>query len=104
MDLIKVENNIAILDPEIIENIVEIEKAVKNAKEVEDSLKQMIFDEMQAKGILKIDAEELLINYIEETDVEKFDSKAFKKEHQDLYDDYVKMSKRKAYITLKVKE
>ena len=103
MELIKVENDLVLLDSEVSSRIADFERQMKIIKEQEDSLKQMILEEMESKGIVKIDTEDLTINYIAPTDRETFDSKSFKADHQDLYDEYIKMTPVKSSIRLKVK-
>ena len=60
------------------------------------------FCEVQ-KNIIKIDTPELSITYVDETYKESFDSKLFREQNPDLYDNYVKMSPVKASLRLKVK-
>lgn len=103
MELIKIENKTALLNPETAEKIVRFETAMKRLKEQEDELKQAILAEMEAKNIIKLETDELAINYIATTDRETFDSKAFRSEHADLYDQYVKLTPVKASIRVKVK-
>lgn len=103
MELIKIENDIVLLDSEVSSRIADFERQMKLIKEQEDGLKQMILEEMESKGIVKIDTEDLTINYIAPTDRETFDSKSFKADHQDLYDEYIKMTPVKSSIRLKVK-
>lgn len=103
MELIKIENEIAILDEGVSQKIADFERQVKLIKEQEDSLKQAILDEMEKNQILKLDTPDLLISYVASSDRETFDSKAFKEAHQDLYDEYVKMTPVKSSIRIKVK-
>lgn len=103
MELIKIENEVALLDSEVSRQIAEFEKQLKAIKEQEDELKQSILNEMESKGIIKVETDELAITYIAPSDRETFDSKSFKADHQDLYDEYVKMSPVKSSIRLKVK-
>jgi hypothetical protein len=58
---------------------------------------------MEAKGIIGIDTDELKITYIAPTDREKFDSKQFRSDHSELYDEYVSMIPVKSSIRIKVK-
>lgn len=58
---------------------------------------------MEQNGVVKIDTDEVLINYIPSTIRETFDSKAFEDDFPDLYDHYVKMSKVKPSVRIKVK-
>lgn len=103
MELIKVENGLSILDEEASKKIAEFERQIKEIKAKEDEFKQAILEEMEAKNIIKIDTEDLMISYVAPSDRETFDSKAFKEEHQDLYDEYVKMTPVKSSIRIKVK-
>lgn len=103
MELIKIENETALLNPETVEKIVRFETAMKRLKEQEDILKEAILEEMEAKNIVKLDSDELAITYVATTDRETFDSKAFRSEHADLYDEYVKLTPVKASIRVKVK-
>lgn len=103
MELIKVENDLTILDLEVSNKIAEFERQLKTIKEQEDELKKAILEEMEAKNIIKIESDDLMISYIAPTDRETFDSKKFKAENQDLYDEYIKMTPVKSSIRIKVK-
>lgn len=102
MELIKIENDIAILDIETSNKIAEFERQLKTIKEQEDLIKQTILEEMEAKKIIKLETDNLVINYIAPTDRETFDSKSFKADHQEIYDEYVKMTPVKSSIRIKV--
>ena len=102
-ELIKVENGIAILDAEISYQIAEFERQAKFIEEQEKMLKTAILTEMEAKGIIGIDTDDLKITYVAPTDREKFDSKQFRSDHSELYDEYVSMIPVKSSIRIKVK-
>ena len=103
MELIKIENNVPVLDAEISSQIAEFERQAKFIKEQEERLKNAILIEMEAKGIIGIDTDDLKITYVAPTDREKFDSKQFRSDHSELYDEYVSMTPVKANIRIKVK-
>lgn len=103
MELIKVENEVALLDALTSKQIADFEKKIKLLKEEEEKIKKAILDEMEAKNIIKLENDDLLISYVAPTDRETFDSKTFKLDHQDMYDDYVKMTSVKSSIRVKVK-
>ena len=92
-----------ILNPGVAMNIANFEISIKTLKEKEEELKQEILKEMEEKGIISIKTDELDITYVAPTYRETFDSKKFKEEHQDLYDEYIKMSDVKSSIRIKVK-
>ena len=102
MDLIKIENGNSILDIAVSNQIAEFERQAKAIKEQEEALKEAIKAEMEAKGILKIEAEGITISYIAPTYRETFDSKTFKADDPDIYDEYVKLSPVKSSIRIKV--
>jgi len=103
MELIKIENQMAILEPKVSEKIADFERQIKVIKEQEDNLKQAILEEMEANQIIKLDTPDILISYVASSDRETFDSKTFKADHQDLYDEYVKMTPVKSSIRIKLK-
>ena len=103
MELLKIENSDAFLSVEISREIADFERQIKILKDKEDKLKTAILAEMEAKGIVKVENEHLIINYIASTDREQFDSKAFQKEHPIVYDRYVRMIPVKPSIRIKVK-
>ena len=103
MDLITLNNDVAILDVEVSKKIAEFERQVKEIKAKEDELKQAILAEMESKNIIKLDTDALAITYVAPTTRETLDSKALKEELPDIYDTYVKISDVKASVRLKLK-
>ena len=89
--------------PEADKQIAELESLIKKLKEQEEKIKELILQEMEAKGIIKVDTEHLTITYIAETDRETFDTKTFRKDEPEMYDMYVKISKVKPQIRVKLK-
>lgn len=102
--LIEVRNDVAVLSDDVSNTLIEIENNIKLLKEKEDLIKQSILDEMENKNIIKLDNDKLTINYIAPSDRETFDSKKFKSDHQDLYDEYIRMTPIKSSIRIKVKD
>ncbi len=115
MDLIEfIPNEIDEVTGEVVETIpvlkeetsialATFEKKIKELKEQEEELKQKILEEMEGKGILKVDTPELTITRKAPTTRESLDSKTLKAELPDIYDTYVKISPVKGSITIKVK-
>lgn len=102
-ELIIMKNDITVLNADISNTLMEIENQIKVLKEKEDLIKQHLLEEMENRNILKLEDNNIAINYIAPSDRETFDSKKFKSEHQDLYDEYVKMTPIKSSIRIKVK-
>lgn len=103
MELIKLENDVALLDADVQQTIINMELAIKDLKEREEELKRTILNEMEEKHIIKVESDNLLINYIASTDRETFNTKVFREEQPDLYDEYVKLTPVKSSIRIKVK-
>lgn len=104
-EIIRMENGITVLDAETSGKIAEFERQLKAIKEQEEYLKMAILEEMENKGIIKVEDEinGISITYVAESYRETFDSKLFKQEHPDVYDEFIKMSPVKASIRIKVK-
>ena len=91
--------------PIAIQNrIVDIEKKIIELKQAENILKEALRDEMEKRGIKKIDTPKVTITYVEPTTKETFDTKSFKESHKDLYDEYAKISDVKGYVKIGVKD
>ena len=103
-ELIKIENGTSLLDMEVSQKIVEFERQIKLIKEAEDALKEMIKAEMEARGILKVtdEANGMTISYVASTSRETFDSKKFKADNPDLFDEYVRFTPVKSSIRIKI--
>ena len=93
------------LNKEVGDKIVEFERQLKAIKEQEEKLKKSILDAMEEYGILKFEDETngLAITYVAETMRETFDSKKFKADNPEMYDEYIRMSPVKPSIRIKIK-
>ena len=101
-ELIVFEGDTALLNPDVSLKLAEFERMVENIKAKQADLKQRILEEMESKGIMSIKSPDLTISYVAPTTRETFDSKAFRKDHPDLYDEYVGISLVKSQIRMKV--
>lgn len=102
-ELVKVNNCIAELDANTAEMVDMYEELLKDVKEKYDALKAQILKEMEEQNVVKLDTGKVSITYIAAGDRESFDSKAFKKDMPETYDEYVKIIPVKASIRVKVK-
>ena len=103
-ELIKIENGTSILDMGVSNKIAEFERQMKLIKEQEDALKEAIKAEMEAKGILKVEdaTNGMTISYIAQTTRETFDSKKFRADNPDMYDEYVRLTPVKSSVRIKL--
>lgn len=99
-DIIKFENGK--LADKAVEFIVAVEMQMKELKEQYDQFKSDLLTAMEKNGIIKIENGDVRINYIAETTRETFDSKQFKADMPDLYNEYIKMSKVAPSVRIKV--
>ena len=106
-ELITVVEDKAILDSKMVEDLIIVEKQIKELKEIQDTYKKAIKEAMENKNIIKLldDITGLSITYISaQNNLEKFNKEKFQEENPELYDKYVTMDgKKSAYITIKIK-
>lgn len=102
-NLITTNNGNYVLDNFTSNRLAYLENQIKELKAIQDAIKESIQKEMEEKGIIKIENDELSINYIAESYRETFDSKSLKKDNEDLYNSYIKISPVKASVRIKIK-
>lgn len=103
MELIKLNGDTAILDGDTAQKIAEFEKRVKDLKAKEDKLKKLILEEMETKGIIKLNTDVLSITYVAPTDRESLDSKKLREDLPNVYDAYINIKPVKSSIRIKLK-
>ncbi len=101
-DLIIIENGE--IAPQTVNLIKSMERQMKTAKEQYEAFKEALLTAMELHGVTKFDGDGIKISYIAETEREAFDSKKFKEELPELYDSYVKFSKVKPSVRIKVEQ
>jgi regulator of replication initiation timing len=99
-DIIKFEDGK--LSQQAVDFITAVETKMKALKEQYDQFKNDLLTVMEQNGIIKIESDNVTINYIAETTRETFDSKKFGEDFPDLYDEYIKFTKVKASVRVKV--
>lgn len=106
-ELIKIENDTAILENKMVEDLITVELQIKELKKIQDAYKETIKKAMEEKGVIKLADETtgLTISYIAaQNNLEKFNKDKFQEENPDIYDKYVTMDgKKSAYITVRIK-
>ena len=101
--LITIENNVAVLMPSASAMLADFEREAKAIEEKQKAFKKRILEEMEKHGVIKIDTDDLTITYIAPTTRETFDSKKFRADKPDLYDEYVKIGAVSPSIKIKLK-
>lgn len=99
-NLIVVNNNEIELTKEGIKFIKKVQKAKAELAKMEEQLKNMFQEQMEVNGIKKYTSPDgtFKATYYEETTTNRFDSTKFKKENEELYNQYLVPSTRKAYV------
>lgn len=95
----------SILPATIINAIVELEEAAKEIKSQQEEMKEKLKAAMKEHGVKSWDCEQMKVSYIPESTAITFDSRRFKDENEELYNQYLKESKKSdsIRITLKTK-
>ena len=106
MEIMTFSNGMVYLNEGICKQITEFEKSIKEMEKKRDQLKKAILEGMEQNNVKSISDETtgLKITYVASTDAETFDKKKFKADYPDLYDEYISMKPKAAYITVKVTE
>lgn len=102
-NLIVFEGDKALLSMETTTRIAAYETTLQELKKGYDELKANILKEMEANNVVKLDTDDVVISYIAPSDRESFDSKAFRADNPDLYDEYVKITPVKSSIRIKLR-
>ena len=84
--------------------IAYFENEKKLAEENRNKVRDKIIEIMKEQGITKFENDNIAITYIAPTDAETFDSKKFKEEHPDTYQEYVKITHKKESVRITLKE
>lgn len=87
------------------EEITKIEIALKDLKRKKDEITKALLEEMTKNDVISIEHEAfgLSIKKVEAYDRETLDSKLLRKDHPDIYDEYVKISPVKPSVRISIK-
>lgn len=99
-ELMIVNNNELELTKDGIKFIKKVQKAKVELAKMEQQLKEMFQEQMEKNNIKKYTSPDgtFKATYYEETTTNRFDSTKFKKENEELYNQYLVPSTRKAYV------
>ena len=103
MELIKIENGIVVPSEQLVNDILELKKMEEKVKVLKDTLNTYLLEEMQKKNIKGLETPEMVVSYVDEYERETFDSKTFRKDYPDMYDEYVKFTTVKPSVRIKAK-
>ena len=102
-DIIKVEDGNAVMSMEFMTHMLDVKDQLKKLKEIDDANNEMLLEAMEKHHLIKFENDAILVNYIAPTDRETFNTKKFKEENPDAYDQYCTMKPVKASVRVKAK-
>lgn len=79
-------------------------RQIKSLTAQVDELKAELLEDMAAKGDKSFDTGRMLVTYVAPSKSSRFDSARFKKEHADLYGEYMKESETKASLKITIRD
>lgn len=88
----------------VLKDLAIQERRYKEIGDSRNKLKEQLVDLMEAYGINKFDNDEMSISYVKARTGSRFDTTRFKKEHPDLYNQYLKETETAASVRFKVNE
>lgn len=99
-ELMIVNNNELELTKDGIKFIKKVQKTKVELAKMEQQLKEMFQEQMEKNNIKKYTSPDgtFKATYYEETTTNRFDSTKFKKENEELYNQYLVTSTRKSYV------
>jgi len=101
--LIKIEGGIVEASEELVKAALEIKFLEEKLKAKKDALTLTLLEEMRDNEIKRVETPDVIISYVDESERETFDSKKFREDYPDMYDEYVRFSKVKASVRIKAK-
>ena len=104
MNILALKENEVMISPDTVAAIIRLENQAKRVAEEQKAFRQALLEEMEEKGIRKVEVPGLTITYVDATDREQFDKKAFRSDNPDLYDQYITFAPVKSSVRVKVGE
>lgn len=89
-----------VINEQAVDFMAEKIKAVKPFIEAVDSMKEALKEAMAQANVTKLETKHIKASYTPPSTTVRFDSTTFKKDHRDLYDEYCKVSPKKAVLRL----
>lgn len=102
-EIITANDNDYVIAKQYEEALVNLDHAIEDLKKKQNEIKKALLEEMEIKGIIKVDTDRLTINFVDGYDRETLDSKKLKQELPTIYDEYIKITAVKPSVRIKVK-
>ena len=95
---------VQLIPQEIVQMIYQITRQADEAKKVLDEMKSRLRDAMESNSVKSWDSGMFKATIANDSTAETFDATRFKKEHPDLYKQYLKQTTRKGGFTIKLRD
>lgn len=92
-EIVRVQDNTLVLTEEVKAQIKSIMEQKKVIEKAEKEMKESILKAMEDNNVIKYEADDMLITYVQGTYKEQLDSKKLKAEQEELYNEYTKFVK-----------
>ena len=102
-ELIVYKDNVSYLSESASFDLVTLDKEINRLTAMRDELKARLLEEMEERGIIRLESDEVAVTRLLPTTRETFNSKKFREDNPVLYDEYVKLSPVKSSLRIKVK-
>ena len=98
------ENKDLVLSKNVEETLVRLDKEIKEREEQYNSIKSKLLEHMRENGIKNISSDRVSVSYTAPYSKIKFNEKSFKKDNEELYNNYCELSDVKESIRITVKK
>lgn len=102
-ELIVYRDNVSYLSEGAEFDLCTLEKEIKRLSDLRDNLKNNLLEEMEKREIIRLESDTVTVTRLLPTTRETFDSKKFREDNPELYDEYVKFTPVKSSLRVKVK-
>lgn len=88
----------------ITPQLLNLKQQIKDLEAIEKKAKDTLYDKMTENDIKKLETPWLIVTRVLPSKTTRFDSKTFKADHPDMYENYTTQSERKGYVKFKERE
>lgn len=81
-------------------SLLQLKEAVARLEAIEKDAKELLYQKMEENDIKKFETPFFIVTRVLPSKSNRFDSKRFKEEHPEIYDEYLTASERKGYVKL----
>lgn len=103
MDIIKLNEYEYEVAKQTEDELVKIEGMLKSLEERKSQIHEKLKENMEMYGVDKITTDTMTITLVKESQTAKLDTDKLKREHEEVYIECTKLTKRKSYLKVSMK-